>query len=185
MARDLFLEKGYVQIGMDHFALPTDEMAKALESKELQRNFQGYSLQRSKDLIGLGVSSTGYVEGLYVQNIKEVDSYERLLKEDQWAIYKGKILSEEDRRRHWVIQRLMCDFSLLYDDYRLEFGRDFKKDFFFELESLQKEPYNELIKTQPETLIATGLGRIFIRVAVSLFDSYLHKSSQNRFSMSI
>lgn len=184
IARDLFLEHGYRQIGMDHFALENDEMTKAFDSQNLQRNFQGYSLHKSEDLIGLGVSSTGYVSGIYVQNVKEVESYEHCLTQNRFAVFRGKALNEEDKRRHWVIQRVMCDFSLEFDEYDRCFERSFEKDFADEMEKLKSSFYGELIKITSKGFEATSLGRIFIRLVASCFDAYL-KDSANRFSMSI
>ncbi len=185
VAREIFLEQGYEQIGMDHFALPSDEMAMALKKRQLQRNFQGYSLARAKDMIGIGVSSTGFVDGLYVQNCKEIKDYEHALSSQKLAVHRGKQLSPEDERRYWVIQRVMCDFYLEFQEYRKTFGRDFEKDFGFELLALKEAPVKELVDVEKGFLKATAMGKIFIRIVASCFDTYLREPAPNKFSMSI
>lgn len=184
-AREIFLANGYEQIGMDHFALESDEMAIGLKQKRLHRNFQGYSLYRSADLIGLGVSATGFVDGLYVQNRKEIKEYQACLENDQFSVYRGKKLDVVDERRYWVIQRVMCDFQLHFNDYNLKFDRDFARDFAFELTLLGKEDVKDLVILEKDFLRATALGKIFIRIVASCFDAYLQEPAPNKFSMSI
>jgi oxygen-independent coproporphyrinogen-3 oxidase len=186
IARQQFLQAGYEQIGMDHFALPTDELAIAYYSEQLQRNFQGYSLKRADNLIGLGVSSTGFVDGLYVQNVKELEAYKEALDQNRLPIFRGKSLNDEDKRRYWVIQMIMCNFAVHFKDYNKIFSRDFKSDFHQELSEIIELEKQGLVNLHPQKITATSKGRVFIRLVAAIFDAYLKANqTQQRFSMSI
>jgi oxygen-independent coproporphyrinogen-3 oxidase len=192
-AREAFLEAGYVQIGMDHFALPTDELARL----PLTRNFQGYAAAKSQDLIGLGLSAIGSIGGaytergsnvgfgagsaptfeprsVYLQNTKDLVAYERALAQGCLPIERGKRLTLDDEIRRYVIHTLMCDFSLDKRLFNERFGFPF--DAYFRAERLRLLP--ELLEESPTHLAATPLGRLFIRVAVSPFDAYLQRGGQ-------
>lgn len=101
---------GYRQIGLDHFVLPSDPLARAAESGTLHRNFQGYTLDPCPTLIGFGVSAIGRLPQGFVQNAARIPDYRRRIGEGRLAVVRGYALSEEDRRRAAVIERLMCDY---------------------------------------------------------------------------
>jgi len=103
---------GYVQIGLDHFALPDDPMAKAFQEHRLQRNFQGYTTDTSEVLLGFGASAIGHLPQGYVQNEVQIGAYSRLIEAGQLATIKGYGLTDDDRLRADVIERIMCDFSV-------------------------------------------------------------------------
>lgn len=111
-------EKGYVFIGMDHFAKPEDELAIALKEGRLQRNFQGYSTHADCDLIAVGVSSIGKIGNTYSQNQRQLEDYYADLDNDQLPIMRGFELNEDDLLRRDIIQDLMCRFAIHFDDYR-------------------------------------------------------------------
>ncbi|XXQ69333.1 oxygen-independent coproporphyrinogen III oxidase [Neisseriaceae bacterium B1] len=111
-------EKGYVFIGMDHFAKPDDELAIALKEGRLQRNFQGYSTHADCDLIAVGVSSIGKIGNTYSQNQRDLEAYYADLDNNQLPIMRGFELSEDDIIRRDIIQDLMCRFAVNFDDYR-------------------------------------------------------------------
>lgn len=190
-ARRQFLQAGYVAIGMDHFAAPHDEMAAAYKSGGLQRNFQGYSMKLADDLIGFGVSSTGFVEDLYTQNIKEIESYRLAITAGKLPVFRGLSLSSDDKRRRFVIQSLMCNFRVDYQKYTQIFGCSFSEDFEEELSLCRTLEEDGLLTCHPDAIIATPKGAIFIRLLASIFDAYLKAEStdtipsQGRFSMSI
>lgn len=117
-AVQLLNEKGYVFIGMDHFAKPDDELAVALKEGRLQRNFQGYSTHADCDLIAIGVSSIGKIGNTYSQNQRNLEDYYADLDNNQLPIMRGFILSEDDLLRRDIIQDLMCRFAVDFDDYR-------------------------------------------------------------------
>ena len=105
-------EAGYVYIGMDHFALPDDELALARADGTLQRNFQGYSTHADCDLIGLGVSSIGKVGDSYSQNLKGLEEYYARIDAGRLAVFRGVRLDADDRLRRAIITELICHFRL-------------------------------------------------------------------------
>ncbi|RME82071.1 MAG: oxygen-independent coproporphyrinogen III oxidase, partial [Zetaproteobacteria bacterium] len=109
MSIDLLTRAGYIYIGMDHFAKPTDELARAQKEGKLYRNFQGYSTHADCDLIGLGLTSIGFVDGAFFQNHKLMEDYLRAIAEGKLATMRGYKLSREDHLRRFVIMRIMCD----------------------------------------------------------------------------
>lgn len=186
MARELLQKSGYKAIGMDHFALPEDELARAFEKKSLQRNFQGYTVLDVDDLIGFGITSVGYVSQTYAQNVKELSQYYELLDKGILPTFRGQVLSDEDLLRRWVIQRLMCDFSLDKEEFQKLYHTSF--DTYFKEERKTLLPYFELnlIEEDDRFLRATSLGELFIRNITSSFDWYLaQKLSHTQFSRAI
>ncbi|MBT4972235.1 MAG: oxygen-independent coproporphyrinogen III oxidase, partial [Thiotrichales bacterium] len=107
-------EAGYLYIGMDHFALPDDELAVAQREGTLYRNFQGYSTHRSCDLVGIGVTSIGVVGNSYSQNIKELDGYYEAIDNGELPIFRGVELDADDLLRRDVITELICNFKLTF-----------------------------------------------------------------------
>lgn len=105
-------EAGYVQIGLDHFALPTDEMAIALSEGRLRRNFQGYTTDPSTVLLGFGASAIGCLPSGYLQNEIQISAYSEAIATGRFATAKGYALTEEDRLRGEIIERIMCDFGV-------------------------------------------------------------------------
>lgn len=185
-ARQRFMEAGYVAIGMDHFALEEDEMAKCYQNKTLQRNFQGYTCGYTKDLLGFGVTAISYIKDGYFQNIKELDAYQMSVSNKCFPVSKGKLLSNEDRLRKWVIHTLMCNFEIQKQQFSELFHHDF--DRYFERER-QFFPYYEregLIEDRGDVLFVTPLGELFIRNIAMLFDAYLRiENIHPQFSQSI
>ncbi|HEU4696497.1 MAG TPA: oxygen-independent coproporphyrinogen III oxidase [Sphingomicrobium sp.] len=109
IARALTL-RGYRQIGLDHFALPGDSLAIAAETGRLHRNFQGYTTDPCKTLLGFGVSAIGRLPGGFVQNATRIPDYERRIAAGSLATVRGYELDPEDRRRASIIEQLMCDY---------------------------------------------------------------------------
>jgi oxygen-independent coproporphyrinogen-3 oxidase len=176
IAREAFVQAGYRQIGMDHFAVPEDELAKAVESRTLSRNFMGYTVKSAPDMIGLGVSAIGDVAGAYAQNQKKLPRYYDALDQGLLPIDRGYRLSADDQLRRFVITQLMCNFHLDKRAVEARFGIVFDQAFEPELAQL----------VAPDGLIAAGfvslsrealdvepLGRLFVRNVAMLFDRYL------------
>jgi oxygen-independent coproporphyrinogen-3 oxidase len=111
MARDFFCRHGYQPVGLDHFAKPRDSLAVAARAGTLARNFQGYTADPAQVLLGLGASAIGSLPQGYVQNLAEVPKWRAALEQGQFPIARGLALSEEDRIRRTVIERLMCDLK--------------------------------------------------------------------------
>lgn len=176
IAREAFVQAGYRQIGMDHFAVPEDELAKAVESRTLSRNFMGYTVKAAPDMIGLGVSAIGDVAGAYAQNQKKLPRYYDALDKGLLPIDRGYRLSADDQLRRYVITQLMCNFHLDKRAVEQRYGIVFDQVFAPELAQL----------AAPDGLIAAGfvsasrdalevepLGRLFVRNVAMLFDRYL------------
>jgi len=172
------LDAGYVFIGMDHFAKPKDELTIAQQNGKLYRNFQGYSTQADCDLIGLGVTSIGYVGGGFFQNEKEMDPYAEKIDGDEFAVFRGYILSDEDHLRRQVIMRLMCDFALDYSQFESEFGINFKEHFADGIADLDEMAKDNLVELRDDGLSVLPAGRLLIRNVAMVFDEYLQKKKE-------
>ena len=127
---------GYVYIGMDHFARPDDELAIAQREGKLHRNFQGYSTHSDCDLIGFGVTSIGRVGDAYIQNVKELNQYDELIKQHKLPVFKGVELNDDDKLRREVISQLICHFDLTFANIEQAFSINFSDYFANELMAL-------------------------------------------------
>ncbi|MFN6943451.1 MAG: oxygen-independent coproporphyrinogen III oxidase [Cytophagaceae bacterium] len=165
--RNLLTTSGYAELGMDHFALPQDELHKAKNEKRMHRNFMGYTTQNTNLLIGLGASSIGDTWDAFMQNTKEVEEYEKVVNEGRLPVYTGHILTEEDLyiRRH--ILNLMCNFQTSWDiEYvHPSFAEGLKKVREFEKDGL--------VIITPQKLEVTEEGKPFIRNICMCFDARL------------
>src|SRR5690606_32859578 len=122
-AAEIIRNAGYDAIGLDHFALPGDSLAQAAAAGEWKRNFQGYTNDGCETLIGLGPSSVSRYRQGYAQNITATGEYQRQADEGRLAIARGIALSQDDRLRAWVIERLMCDFAFSASEASARFGQ--------------------------------------------------------------
>jgi len=177
------LDAGYVFVGMDHFAKPDDEMAIAQRNGNLYRNFQGYSTHADCDLIGLGLTSIGYVGGNFFQNAKEMETYEADIEGHHFSVFRGYALTEEDHLRRHVIMRLMCDFSLNYGTFEKDYHIDFKEHFADALQDLESMQNDQLVNLRDDGLEVLTAGRLLIRNIAMAFDEHLRaKQGENSFS---
>jgi oxygen-independent coproporphyrinogen-3 oxidase len=174
---------GYEYIGMDHFALPSDELVIAQRKGELQRNFQGYSTHARCDLISLGVSAISHVHHCYSQNVKSVNRYCQLLEQGQLPVERGLELSEDDELRASVIETIMCHGRLDFATVAESFGLDFSHYFGAELEALAPLADDGLIKFDERGFQVTPAGRLLLRPVAMVFDRYLREQANKaRFS---
>jgi len=178
-ALSTFVEAGYVYIGMDHFALPTDALAIAKRQGRLHRNFQGYSTQPDCDLIGLGVSSIGRIGATYSQNAKTLEEYYDFLNQGRFPVVRGLALSRDDLARRAVIMALMCQGSLQYESIELAYMIDFKDYFASELEALKELEKSGMVVLEESGIQVTDFGWFFVRAVAMLFDRYL-QTDRNR-----
>ncbi len=179
---------GYRQIGMDHFALPEDELSLAQTDGRLHRNFMGYTVQSAPEMIGLGMSAISYVADSFFQNVSKVDSYKRSVSEHGLAVYRGKKLSDDDLVRQYVIASLMCNFRLDYARFQERFGITYGDYFASEHKSLDAFVDDRLVLIEKDGVRVTPLGRTFVRNIAMLFDAYLtadRKSTAGTFSRTI
>lgn len=168
-----FLDAGYVYVGMDHFALPTDALAIAKRQGRLHRNFQGYSTQPECDLISLGVSAIGRVGATYSQNAKTIEDYYDLLDQGRFPIVRGIALTMDDLLRRAVIMAIMCQGELQYESLNLAYMIDFKSYFSQELQALQSAEYTDLVLVDDTGIEITDTGWFFVRAIAMLFDRNL------------
>lgn len=164
---------GYVYIGMDHFALPDDELCIAMQEGTLQRNFQGYSTCSTTDLVGVGVSAIGKVGDSFVQNRKDIHAWQAAINNDQLPVWRGISLSREDRLRREVIAAVMCQGQVKFDHFERKYEIDFGDHFALELESLRPLQDDGLIEMDEQSLHVTQTGLLLLRVIAMKFDEYL------------
>jgi oxygen-independent coproporphyrinogen-3 oxidase len=183
---DRLLECGYVYIGMDHFALPEDDLVQARGDGTLQRNFQGYSTHGECDLIGLGVSSISSIGNVYAQNAVTTMEYESVIEDGHLPIKKGIAVDDDDLLRAEVIQALMCYDRLDFDDFDAAHGIEFRDYFKAELERLKPLAEDELIDLEPGGIGITPKGRLLLRSIAMVFDRHMAEVDTNkRFSRAI
>ncbi|MBK9964667.1 MAG: oxygen-independent coproporphyrinogen III oxidase [Holophagales bacterium] len=171
-----FSEAGYVYIGMDHFALPHDEIARAQEDRTLWRNFQGYTTHAGVDLYALGVSAIAQIDDCYVQNTKDYAAYHAACVEGRPSTIKGHRLSPEDELHRTVITNLLCHCVIKKREVEEQFGlASFDETFAPAVAALPSFVEDGLVEPQTDEVRVTALGRIFIRNVAMLFDPYLLK----------
>lgn len=175
---DRLLDAGYIFIGMDHFAKPEDELTIAQKNGHLYRNFQGYSTHADADLLGLGITSIGYVEGSFFQNLKETESYYASIDAKEFPIMRGYQLTEEDHLRRFVIMRLMCDFELEFSQVEKKFGIGFRDHFCEDLGDLRDMETDGLISLTDTGLRVLPAGKLLIRNIAMVFDEHLRKKTE-------
>jgi len=176
LSRRAFLDAGYRQIGMDHFAVPEDELARALERRELHRNFMGYTVQSARDMVAVGISGIGDVQSAFVQNTKKLNEYYDALDAGRFPIERGYGLDRDDEIRRQVITTLMCNAHLTVGEVERRFGITFAEYFAPELAELtgpQSAQADGLVRITPEAIEVTALGRLLVRNVCMVFDRYL------------
>lgn len=166
VAYERLKEAGYIEIGMDHFALPTDSLSKARASKSLHRNFMGYTENRTDVLLGLGVSSISETPDCFHQNEKVLPLYEKKVQADQIPTLRGHRLTAEDRAQREQILKFMCQGELkLRDQAQIEDVKSFLKDMLDD----------KLVELDGDLLKITDLGRPFLRNACVVLDQRLRQ----------
>jgi len=181
MAGQKLQDAGYVYIGMDHFALPDDELAQAQAKGQLYRNFQGYSTHAHCDLLAFGVSAIGMVGNTYAQNVKDLDSYYAAIENDQVPLERGITLNRDDIIRRDIITELICQFDLDLDTFGSRWQIDARDYFKNELERLLPMQDDGLLTLDKRGIHVTDVGRLLIRNICMEFDAYLEQAKA-RFS---
>lgn len=176
---------GYRYIGMDHFALPDDDLAIAQEEATLQRNFQGYTTHGHCDLIGLGVSAISQIGDLYTQNSNDLNDYQAQLASDQLATKRGLRCNADDRLRRAVIQQLICHFSLEFAPVEAAFAIVFQDYFIDVWPQLLAMAEDGLLDIDAYGIQIKPAGRLLVRSICKVFDAYLIHSNRQRFSKAI
>jgi oxygen-independent coproporphyrinogen-3 oxidase len=178
----LLEQAGYRQLGLDHFARPDDSLA----TRQLSRNFQGYTTDRADALIGLGASAIGRFPQGYVQNAVSAADYARRVEQGNLGTVRGWALSQDDMLRAFVIERLMCDFEFSSQAVRDRFG-PVAAELWHEVEAIVADAADGLIERTDDGFRLTKLGRPFVRSLCSSFDTYLNRTAidTSRHSLSV
>ena len=166
---------GYVYLGLDHFALPNDDLSRAAADGTLHRNFMGYTTQRGTEMVSIGVSSIGEVDGTYVQNTANEPEYVGLTTERRYATARGHVLSPEDRLRRDVILELMCNGRIDKRAIEAEHEIAFDEHFALELEELETPASDGLVVLGAAEIALTGIGQLLMRNIAAPFDRYLRE----------
>lgn len=182
IGKQQLLDNGYIEIGMDHFALPSDEMYESFIRGTLHRNFMGYTASKTQLMIGLGISAISDSWYGFAQNVKTIKEYEEVLSQDRIPVYRGHILSEEDLilRRH--ILNLMCQFHTSWEAPQLQFVE--AEEVKMRLSEMEKDG---LIHILPQGIEVTDVGKPFVRNICMAFDLRLQRNvpTTRIFSMTI
>ena len=180
------VDAGYVYIGMDHFALPDDELALAQARGGLHRNFMGYTTHADSDLIGLGVSSISHIGETFSQNPRTLPEWELAIDEGQLPVWRGLRMTDDDVLRGEVIQQLMCQGRIDKSRFERRFDIDFDDYFRDALDSLQPLAGEGLVVLPSGAIQVTSQGRYLLRIIAMCFDAYLSAAAQTpRFSKAI
>ena len=183
LAIETLCRHGYEFIGMDHFAKPTDELAKAQRNGQLHRNFQGYTTQGDYDLLGLGGSAISSVGDVYSQNFKTLKDYYQQIDGQGHGVFKGLRLSQDDQIRRMVIKELMCNLFLDKATVEQAFSINFEQYFRDDLLSLSPFIKDGLLSNTAESIRVSPRARLLIRNICMSFDAYLKNHlNQQRFS---
>lgn len=171
-------EAGYQYIGMDHFALPEDDLARAQREGSLHRNFMGYTTHAQTDLVGLGVSAISHVGDSYSQNPRDLPSWEQALAEDRIPAWRGLQLSADDQLRAELIQQLMCQGRVDARAVAAAHGVEFEHAFAPALDALAQLQRDGLAHYQDGVVSATSRGRPLLRLLAMCFDAYLQQPGE-------
>lgn len=178
-AKDKFLEAGYVEIGMDHFALPSDSLAKAMKNKKLHRNFMGYTTTQTSMLLGLGMSAISDCKFGFAQNNKSTKEYQSIVEQGKLPITKGHELSEIDLEIRQHILNLMCHFETTFDKNTL-------LDTLKICSKLSEMESDKLITIIGNKIQINEIGIPFVRNCCMAFDAYLESADNGKkFSMTV
>jgi oxygen-independent coproporphyrinogen-3 oxidase len=179
VAAETLVSFGYQAVGLDHFALRSDELCIAARENRLHRNFQGYTTDDADALIGLGASAIGRLPQGFVQNAPDLGGYSRSIAAGRLATVKGLALSDDDRLRAAIIERLMCDLAIDLDAVEGGAAR-----FAAELEALRPLADEGLLEIDGSRIAVTESGRPYVRIAAAAFDAYL-PVSEKRHSVAV
>ncbi len=173
LAIDKLGQAGYEYIGMDHFALPGDELARAQRDGGLHRNFMGYTTHAESDLVGLGVSAISHIGASFSQNPRDIGSWEQAIDDGRLPVWRGMRMDGDDVIRADVIQQLMCHGALDFQAVGRRHVIDFATYFADALERLAPLQADGLVEVDGSGLRATSRGRLLLRIIAMCFDRYL------------
>ncbi|CCK76503.1 MAG: oxygen-independent coproporphyrinogen III oxidase [Oleispira antarctica] len=175
---------GYHYVGMDHFAKPDDELSRAQGDKVLHRNFQGYTTHGDCDLIGFGVSSISQISDCYLQNSPDINVYEEAINSNHFPVVKIITTDKDDLIRRQVIMELLCHDQMIFSELDQAFSIDSRAYFTEELSQLSPMVEDALLEISNEGIHITEKGRLLVRNACMVFDTYLNANIIQSYSAS-
>jgi oxygen-independent coproporphyrinogen-3 oxidase len=175
--RVLTQEGGYVAVGLDHYALPSDAMTKAASERRLKRSFQGYTTDTAPALVGFGASSIGSLPQGYVQNAPTAAAYAKEIGAERLATARGIALSVDDRLRRGLIERVMCDLEVDLDAVAAEYRADSGPLKAAASDGMPRFEEDSLASWDGRRIAVSERGRPFVRSIAALFDVYLARQS--------
>ena len=179
-AMSRFEAAGYRQIGMDHFALPDDELSRASSEGRLHRNFMGYTTRPAPDMVAAGVSGIGDVRGAFTQNTKKLSTYYQAIDAGRFPIERGYVLDADDRLRRHVITTLMCNFRVDIPSVESQFGVRFADYFAREVSELAEGAARDgFVHATDGCIEVTPIGRMFVRNVAMVFDRHLREKAHD------
>lgn len=173
LAHERLTAAGYIDIGLDHFAKPDDELARAQRAGTLHRNFQGYSTHAGASLYGFGLSSISQTPDVYIQNHKTLIAYRTAVASGQLPVERGLRLTAEDKRRRTLIMRIMCDRGLDYKKLSAQLDIDVAKSYSSEIASLHDLVADGIVTMGTQGFTVTPAGAPLLRVVAMRFDATL------------
>jgi len=182
-AVEFLIGHGYAYIGMDHFALPDDELSIAQRNGDLHRNFMGYTTRKQTDLVGFGLSSISQIADSFSQNAKDLATWTQRIESAMPATVRGMDTTRDDRIRAEVIQQIMCQGQVRFEDIEQRFELDFADYFRDELGRFAELIQDGLLAMDAERLLVLPAGRLLLRVIASRFDAYLNKSQMQAIAL--
>ncbi|WP_299110119.1 oxygen-independent coproporphyrinogen III oxidase [uncultured Tenacibaculum sp.] len=182
IGKELFAEMGYIEIGMDHFALPTDSLYTATETKTLHRNFMGYTANKTQLMVGLGMSAISDSWYGFAQNVKTVKEYQQLVNEGEIPVFRGHILSDEDLVMRKHILNIMCHFTTSWEEETLQI-----ENVENHINKLQEMINDGLVCVEKNHLTVPEEARPYVRNICMAFDKKLQEKQPETklFSMTI
>jgi len=174
VAAERLISEGYVRIGMDHFAVPEDELCLAQAEGRLHRNFQGYTTDSASVLIGMGPSAIGSLPQGFVQNASQEIEWRKSLDHDQLPVARGVVVSADDRFRGEIIERLMCDFAVDLGEICARDGRH-PRELVHEMSRLEAFAADGLVELDGFRVKVTDAGRVVVRSVCAVFDVYFRE----------
>jgi oxygen-independent coproporphyrinogen-3 oxidase len=188
-AVESFVKAGYRLIGLDHFALETDELAKAQDEGYLYRNFQGYTIRPAPDTVAFGMTSISDIGGAYAQNAHKLKDWSAMVLEGKLPVERGAAMTDDDVMRRFVINRVMCLLRLDLREVEQRFGAAARSAIEANLLGGVKELQDDgLVTFDGNLLRVTPLGQLLVRNVAMLFDAYLPKrqaEGKNTFSRTV
>ncbi len=179
-AAEAFGEAGYRQIGLDHFALESDELARAQDGGWLYRNFQGYTVRPADDTVAFGMTSISDIGGAYAQNAHKLKDWTEAVEAGCIPVERGAAMSADDVLRRFTINRVMCLFRLDLREIQQKFGDLARKAIEQSMSGLKELMDDGLVTFDGQVLLVTPLGRLLVRNVALMFDAYLPRHAKDK-----